>query len=197
MTVTTDETLEQVHERVALFALGALSADEAADVAARLAAGEPRYVAALAEYRGVADDLAYAAAPQAPPPAARERVLVRIASEAASGVVEQDGVRVVLGSQIAWQPTPLPGVEFKLLREDVVCGRRTRLIRMAPGAEYPKHRHQQMEEVVLLEGDLMVNGVLMRPGDYCTAEDTSVHQRVHSPSGCVFLITAGDNEFIA
>jgi anti-sigma factor ChrR (cupin superfamily) len=195
--VTTDETLEQVHERVALFAVGALAPEEAAVVEAQLAAGDTRYVTALAEYRGVADDLAYAAAPQAPPPSARDRVLAKVAREAASGVVEQDGVRVVLGSQIAWQATPLPGVDFKLLREDAVTGRRTRLIRMAPGAEYPKHRHQQMEEVVLLEGDLMVNGVLMRPGDYCTAEDASVHQRVHSPSGCVFLITAGDNEFIA
>ncbi|MDX2170145.1 MAG: cupin domain-containing protein [Deltaproteobacteria bacterium] len=194
--MTTDETLEQVHERVALYTLGALAPEEVAVVEARLAAGEARYVAALAEHRAIADHLAYAAAPQAPSPAARARVLARVAGEAASGVVEQDGVRVVFGSQIAWQPSPLPGVEFKLLREDAVTGRRTRLIRIAPGAEYPKHRHAQLEEVALLEGDLMVNGVLMHPGDYCSAEDASVHHRVYSPSGCVFIVTAGDNEFI-
>lgn len=195
--MTTDETLQEVRERAALFVLGALAPQEAAAVAARLAAGDARYLEAVGEARAVADDLAYAAAPRAPRPAARERVLARIAAEASPAVVEQDGVRVVLGSQLAWQPTPLPGVEFKLLREDPVSGRGTSLIRMAPGAEYPKHRHPQMEEVVLLEGDLMVNGVLMRPGDYCTAECDSIHQRVHSPSGCVFLLTAGGNEILA
>jgi anti-sigma factor ChrR (cupin superfamily) len=195
--VTTDETLQEVRERAALFVLGALAPHEAAAVEAQLAAGDARYVDAVAEARAVADDLAYAAPPRAPRPAARDRVLARVAAEASPAVVEQDGVRVVFGSQIAWQTTPLPGVEFKLLREDPVSGRGTRLIRMAPGAEYPKHRHPQMEEVVLLEGDLMVNGVLMHPGDYCAAACDSIHHRVHSPNGCVFLVTAGSNEFIA
>ncbi len=194
--MTTDETPEQVHEQAALYALGILPPDEMAAVEARLAGGDARYLAAVAECRAVVDHLAYAAAPRAPRPAARDRVLANVAAGSAA-VVEQDGVRVVFGAQVPWQASPLPGIEFKLLREDGATGRRTRLICMAPGSVYPKHRHPANEEVLLLEGDLVVNGVLMQPGDYCSAEPASVHQNVHSPSGCVFVITAGANELLA
>jgi anti-sigma factor ChrR (cupin superfamily) len=194
--VTTDESWEQVREHAALYALGGLDAGEAAAFEAHLASGDARYREALAECRAVVDDLAYAAAPRAPQEAARERVLARIRAERPAGVVERDGIRVVRGGQVAWEPSALPGVDFKLLREDAVSGRRTGLIRMAPGAAYPRHRHPEMEEVILLEGDLMVNGVLMLPGDYCSAESRSIHEQVYSPSGCVFLVTAGANEFL-
>jgi len=194
--VTTDESLEQVRERAALYALGALAPDETAAFEARLAAGDARYREALAECRAVVDDLAYAAPPRAPRDGVRERVLDRIAADASGGIVERDGIRVVLGAHMPWERSPLPGVEFKFLREDAVSGRRTGLIRLAPGAVYPKHRHPEPEEVVLLEGDLIVNGMVMHPGDYCSAERNSIHEQVFSPSGCVFVVTAGTNEFL-
>ncbi|MEO8605930.1 MAG: cupin domain-containing protein, partial [bacterium] len=188
--------LEAVRERAALYVLGGLTPDEMADIERRLADGDARYHAEVAACRAVANDLAYAAVPVSPPPQARARVLARIAAAAdAPGVIEQDGFRFVLGSRLAWGSGVAPGIEYKLLRRDAVNGRRTGLIRMAPGAVFPKHRHPETEEVLVLEGDLLINGVLMSAGDYCTAEGDSVHDGVVSPSGCVFVVTAGANEF--
>jgi len=194
--VTSKETEEEVRERAALFAIGALSPEEAAVVERHLAAGEAPYQREVAAFRAVADDLAYAAPPRAPRPAARDRVLARLAADSPA-VITQEGFRFVLGARLDWQPGVVPGVEVKLLREDASGGRRTRLIRMAPGTIYPKHRHPEVEEVYLLEGDLVVNGVLMRAGDYCSAEANSVHDGARSPSGCTFVVTAGANEFLS
>jgi anti-sigma factor ChrR (cupin superfamily) len=191
--VTTEETAEQVRERAALYAIGALPPDEAAAVERRLAAGDARYVEEVAAFRAVADDLAYAASPQTPRPAARDRVLARVAA-VVPVVIEQQGLRFVRSAGVDWKPSVAPGIEYKLLRSDA-GGRRTGLVRMAPGSAYPKHRHPEPEEVYVLEGDLLVNGILMQAGDYCTADLDSVHESVISPNGCVFVVRAGDNEF--
>ena len=42
------------------------------------------------------------------------------------------------------------------------------------------------EEVYLLEGDLIVEGQRMKPGDYCRAETTSIHGESYTASGCLF-----------
>jgi hypothetical protein len=195
--VSSDESLEQIRERAALYALGLLPADEAQRVAACLAAGDARYLAEVAACRSVADDLAYAARPAAPQPAARARVLARIAA-AEAPVLEQDGVRFVRGAQLDWQAGPIADFETKALRVDEAGGRITLLARLAPGGVYPSHRHRGVEEIYLVEGDLLINGVLMRSGDSCSADADSVHDGIRSPSGCVFVVTANAaDEFLA
>jgi len=104
----------------------------------------------------------------------------------------------VRSGQFDWAPAVAPGIEVKRLSEDRVRERVTLLVRLAPGASYPDHRHADVEELYLLEGEVFVSGVLMRAGDYCRSEADSVHDRIHTSTGCLFLATASlRNQFLA
>jgi anti-sigma factor ChrR (cupin superfamily) len=186
--VTAKRPTDNLRERAALYALGALTPDEARAFELELR-GDAECQNELAAFRAVADDLAHAAAPQVPPPALRDRVLARIAADE-TAVLDQGGIRFVRSDRLGWQAGPLPGLEVKRLSIDAERGRRTTLVRMAPGAVYPAHRHRDVEEIYLLEGEVMMSGVLMRAGDYCRAEADTVHADTRTQTGCVFIVTA-------
>jgi hypothetical protein len=189
--VTARKDSERSRGLAALYALGALSADEARDFEARLA-GDAACRSELAAFRSVVDDLAYAARPQAPPPSLRGRVLERIATDAPA-VIDLGGLRFVRSADVDWEAGVAAGIEVKRLLDDPARGRVTRLVRLAPGVTYPAHRHTDFEEIYLLEGEVFISGVLMRAGDYCRAEVDSVHDRIHTPSGCLFIATASQS----
>lgn len=191
--MSTDQRIDEIRERAALYALGLLSPDEARAVEAQLAVGDPRWIEEVAACRSVTDDLAYAARPQTPSPAARQRVLDAVAAQAAP-TLEQDGVRFVRGGRLRWRPAVYEGVEIKILRADLEAGRVTLITRLAPGTVYPHHRHDDVEELYLLEGDVVVNGVSMHPGDYCTAAPGSTHDGIRTVGGCTFIVSASTRD---
>lgn len=82
--------------------------------------------------------------------------------------------------------TLLQGVDLKLLREE--GGMRSFLLRMAPGACIPPHEHPLDEESLVLEGEVTVNGVLCRRGDYHFAPSGKPHDGVTSDTGCLMFI---------
>jgi anti-sigma factor ChrR (cupin superfamily) len=188
---------QDIRELAALYALGELSADEARAFEARLAAGDEACRSELAAFCSVVDDLAYAANAEPPPPGLRARLLERIvAGEPA--VIDRGGVRFVRSGQFDWQPSLARGIDVKRLYEDAERGRVTMLVRLGPGVSYPAHRHADVEELYLLEGEVFVSGVLMRPGDYCRSEADSVHDRIHTANGCLFIATASlRNQYLA
>jgi anti-sigma factor ChrR (cupin superfamily) len=192
--VTADETIEEIRERAAGYALGILSAEEARAVEAKLAAGDARYLAEVAAFRSVTDDLAYAARPQSPSPAARARVLDAVAAAEAPILDGQDGVRFVRADRFEWRPGVFAGVEFKILRADYETGRVTLLTKLAPGTVYPYHQHDDFEELFLLTGDVVVNGVPMHPGDYCSAAPGSVHDGIRTVGGCTFIVATSTRD---
>jgi anti-sigma factor ChrR (cupin superfamily) len=53
---------------------------------------------------------------------------------------------------VAWRDTRYPGVRICFLRSDRESSYAAVLIRMAPGASYPGHRHKGREELLVLEG---------------------------------------------
>jgi quercetin dioxygenase-like cupin family protein len=175
-------------ERAALYALGSLSEAEARAFEAEIESADADTEAALQDFRAVVADLAYAAVPEPPPPSLRARVLERIGAESPA-VFERDGSYFARGQRIDWLAGRGPGIEVKLLGIDVERGRRTVLIRMAPGTVYPAHRHVDLEEIYLLEGDYLIAGVLMHAGDYCRAGAGTVHHASRTLSGCTFIVT--------
>lgn len=188
--MSTDETIEEIRERAAAYALGVLAAAEARAVEAKLSAGDARYLAEVAAFRSVADDLAYAARPRTPSPAARARVLAAVGAAAEPPILDRrDGVRFVRSDRLGWQPGVHAGVEIKILRADRDAGRVTLLTRLAPGTVYPHHRHDDFEELFLLAGDVEVNGVPMAPGDYCSAAAGSIHDGIRTVDGCTFIVS--------
>lgn len=179
---------DSLSERAALYALGSLSEEEARAFEAEIESADADAEAALQDFRAVVADLAYAAVPENPPPSLRARVLERIGAESPA-VFECDGLYFARGERIDWLAGRGPGIEVKLLGVDAERGRRTVLIRMAPGTVYPAHRHVDLEEIYLLEGDYLVAGVLMHAGDYCRAEVGTVHADTRTINGCTFIVT--------
>jgi len=67
---------------------------------------------------------------------------------------------------------------------------------MEPGTRYPSHRHLNMEELFMLEGDLMVEGTKMVAGDYCCGTPGSVHGAVYTESGALFVVLSSQNDIL-
>ena len=57
-------------------------------------------------------------------------------------------------SEMAWQPSPAPGVERKRLElyGPVEQGRVTSMVRYAAGSRFPAHEHPEGEEILVLDG---------------------------------------------
>jgi ChrR Cupin-like domain len=83
------------------------------------------------------------------------------------------------------------GISCKLLAIDTEKNRVSMLLRLAPGTDYPSHRHAGVEELHLLYGVLMIDDKKLYPGDYIRSEADSVDHRVWSETGCTcFLFTS-------
>jgi anti-sigma factor ChrR (cupin superfamily) len=121
-----------------------------------------------------------ALAPEAPARAdrIRRRLLARTACDA--------GAARGLDRTAGWRPF-VAGAEKKILFDD---GRTmTWLVRMAPGAALPAHRHDEGdEECLVLEGSVVVDGVRHGPGDYTLALCGSEHRSVWTDTGALFLL---------
>lgn len=134
-----------------------------------------------------------APAAAAPSPRVKEALLARIrgARAAGDGAPPQAGWRFESAHAAAgWRATRLPGVRLKTLsvdeRRDVVQV----LIEMAPGATFPDHLHAEgAEEGLVLSGDIVTGGRLMRAGDYYFAAEGTAQGATVSPSGCTGLLT--------
>lgn len=78
------------------------------------------------------------------------------------------------------------GVEIHVLHESP-DGARAAVLRYAPGAEVPPHRHEGYEYIYVLEGEQGDERGIYRAGSFVVNEPGTVH-RVVSPTGCVVLI---------
>ena len=81
-----------------------------------------------------------------------------------------------------------PGVHCKLLYGD---GRtRSFLLRFAPGARLPAHRHSAEEACFVLEGSAQLGNLEVRAGDFHLAQRGSVHGEITSRSGALLFLSA-------
>jgi len=190
MTASSDHDRDHV-ERVFLYALQALPAGEAGGVEAHLAA--------CAECRRELETLrpticAFVSWPTdvlRAPASLWERLTRRIATETGEDpFVPPPRQR----TESEWQEVA-PGISCKLLATDAEEHRVSMLVRLAPGTDYPPHRHGGVEELHLLHGELLIDGKTLYPGDFIRAEPGSVDHRVWSETGCTcVLITSTRDE---
>ncbi|MCA1632458.1 MAG: cupin domain-containing protein [Acidobacteria bacterium] len=182
-------------ELAALYALGALDGEEARSFEGHLAGG---CVACAAEIEGLADvcgALALAQPPRRPPAGAREKLLARVAGEsrAASTTAGALDLLVVRAGEGEWVETPDPGVFVKLLFVDREHDTYTTLVRMAPGARVPAHRHRGAEQCLVLEGDLRSVVNVLVAGDFNCAPAGSIHDELTTEQGALLLIVAPES----
>ncbi|HKY34537.1 MAG TPA: cupin domain-containing protein [Polyangiaceae bacterium] len=79
-----------------------------------------------------------------------------------------------------------PGVEIHVLHETPE-GARTAVLRYAPGAEVPAHRHEGYEYIYVLEGEQSDERGRYGPGSFVVNAPGTTH-RVTSQGGCTVLI---------
>ncbi len=110
----------------------------------------------------------------------------------AQRIAEETGKAPVLPpSQLPAKPEweeVAPGISCKLLATDTEKNRVSMLVRLAPGTDYPRHRHAGVEELHLLHGELMIDDKKLYPGDYSRAEADTVDHRVWSETGCTCVL---------
>jgi quercetin dioxygenase-like cupin family protein len=96
-----------------------------------------------------------------------------------------------------WEPGPAPGVSRRHLFTDPARGTHTLVVRMAPGAVLPPHRHRTAEQLYMLEGDGHVSGQVLGPGDYFRVPAGTTHGATRTDGGCTFLLLASRSEALA
>jgi len=99
-------------------------------------------------------------------------------------------------SKTDWEQVA-PGISCKILAVDTQTSRVSMLVRLAPGTNYPPHRHADIEELHLLHGELLVDEKKLRAGDFIKAKLGSTDHRVWSQTGCTcFLLTSTNDELL-
>jgi len=167
-------------DAAALAALGALPPREA------MAA--PRN--AIAQMEEAAALLAESVTPVAPAAAARERLLGRVAAfEDARPLAD------VRRDENTWTSSGVPGVDIKTLFIEPALGRSTYLVRMESGAHFPGHHHGDIEQCLVLEGDIRWGDLAYEKGDFVAMAKDTDHPEIYTVSGNLLLLIAGQNEF--
>jgi anti-sigma factor ChrR (cupin superfamily) len=190
MTSESEKHGPEQSERIALYALQALTAAEMSAIEA--------HVGACAECRRELEALrpvvhSFAGWPTdvlRPPVSLWGRLAQQIAAE--TGV--QSPMRVPQGWQEPDWKEAAPGISVKLLAADAERNRVSMLVKLGPGVDYPPHTHAGVEELHLLDGELWIDDRKLYPGDYSRAEPGTADKRVWSETGCtcVLITSSGD-----
>lgn len=102
-------------------------------------------------------------------------------------VADADTSHLTIGSDEGeWQPF-LDGVAIKVLREHE--GVLSYLLRLAPGAALPPHRHPRDEECLVLDGRLRVGSRdEIGPGGYHLAHGGALHATITTATGATIFL---------
>ena len=197
------ELNDELRELASLYALDALAQEEKAVYEAHLGAGCAVCVAEVESFHNVTGAFGSSVAPVSPQAALRERLIEAVARtpqpppRSSPGVLyEKGGVLIARPVEMIWTAGALPGVFLKVLFNDTTRGYATAIVRMTAGTHYPSHKHVGVEELYLLEGDLRVDDQPMRAGDYCRGEVGSVHEKITTENGCLFVVTSSDHDHV-
>ena len=79
-----------------------------------------------------------------------------------------------------------PGNSIKILRTDDET--MSMLVRLGPGATFPRHYHPEDEETYVIEGETWFGDIHLVAGDYHLAPKGTTHGEVRTETGCVLLI---------
>lgn len=78
------------------------------------------------------------------------------------------------------------GVEVKMLHKSDKAS--AFLMRMAANTSIDGHTHKHDEESFVIDGEVWLEGILCKSGDYHFALAGSAHQRLHTANGCTLLV---------
>jgi anti-sigma factor ChrR (cupin superfamily) len=167
--------------------VGALDPGERAELAARLAELSPEEQAQVARLYDAAT--AVADSVELVVPAAHVRARVLAAARTPSRYTVHAG-------DADWFETGLLGIQAKVLAVDHVRALATLLIRAEAGAVYPSHRHHGPEECYVIRGSIVIDGRVLRAGDFHHADADSDHGEITTVDGAEVLIVGAIEDYL-
>ena len=179
-------------ERVSLYALQALPAGEVPVVEAQIAACAECREDLEALHPIIGSFVSWPTDVLRPPTPLWDRLAQRIAAETGQERVSPAPRR---SAEAEWEEVA-PGISVKLLATDAESHRVSMLVRLAPGTDYPPHRHAGIEELHLLDGELMIDDRKLNPGDYSRADAGSVDRRIRSETGCTCVLMTSSEDIL-
>jgi anti-sigma factor ChrR (cupin superfamily) len=93
----------------------------------------------------------------------------------------------LLSGELVWKPFRA-GIEIHSLYGEVGVGRAAALLRYAPGARLPAHRHSGFEQILVLRGSQEDDQGRYGKGTVVINPPGSKHA-VASPEGCIVFVT--------
>jgi anti-sigma factor ChrR (cupin superfamily) len=96
------------------------------------------------------------------------------------------GSTYIKPQDMEWAPTQFAGISVKVLYEDKEKGEMTCLLKWAPGASLPMHKHPEIEQTYVLEGSFQDHDGICRAGEYVWRRVGSFHE-TRSEEGAVIL----------
>lgn len=168
-------------------AIGALDPDERLQLQARLdelTAEERSEVAGLYD---VTTALALSVPSVEPPAHVRERVLA---------ATRQPTRYTVWAADAAWTDTGVPGIRARVLAVDKVRSLVTLVLRAEPGAVYPSHKHHGPEECFVISGSVVIDGRVLRAGDFHHADADSDHGEIVTTEGAEVLLVGAIEDYL-
>ncbi len=175
--------------------LARLQSSEKEALEAHLAKGCSECEEELAVAGNLAADLALAVE-AAPPANLREKLLARLKPQKPGVLLDEGGILIKRPDEMGWKSF-IPGIDRKMLHTDTDRRYRSYLLKFEPGAKLFKHRHPEVEEILVISGDVHISGAHMKAGDYCRAGADSIHEESWSDGGCVlFVVASMDNHLV-
>ena len=169
-------------------AIGALDADERVELQARLEALTPEQRWAVASLYDAAMAVPMNVPPLEPPAHVRERLLAAARTPTRYTVWAAD---------VAWTETGVPGIRARVLAVDRARSLVTLLVRADPGAIYPPHTHHGPEECYVISGSVIVDGRVLRAGDFHHADEDSEHGEIATTEGAEVLFVGALEDYLA
>jgi anti-sigma factor ChrR (cupin superfamily) len=153
------------------------------------AAAAPKQL--VAELRQAAWLLAESLAPVPPAPGLKGRLLARVAQ-----FEQLKPLADVRRNEEHWVSAGMSGVDIKPLFQEDATGRSTYLMRMQPGVCVPAHHHHDVEQCLVLRGDIGWGDLVYEEGDFIVMGKGTQHPEIRTVHGNVVLLIAGRTEFI-
>lgn len=94
--------------------------------------------------------------------------------------------RFVETAALAWKPTPVAGIDMKILMQDKESGLLTALFCWEPGTRLPLHEHVEVEQSWIIEGSIKDEEGEVTAGNYVWRPSGNRHVAT-APNGALVL----------
>ena len=178
---------EELEALVLADAIGALDPEERAELRTRLAELTAEQRSEVAGLYELSTAVALSVPLVEPPAHLRERVLAAARTPTRY---------TVWAANAEWMESGVPGIRMRILAVDKARSLVTLVIRADPGAVYPSHRHSGAEECYVISGSVVIDGRVLRPGDFHHADADSDHGEITTTEGAEVLLVGAVEDYL-